>query len=157
MHRFFGLILGLTCMLFSITLPAISDAATPPARIAEVKGVQVHQGKGKSFTVNRISQSELEHVLAGVDRMMGMRTSHLPDEYVKFRFPKPVVLSTSPVGHPIREIIITRPTKVWEPPRLLIKNQQQQWVEYHSRQSLMPLLDRIKATTHKIDSLHALV
>ncbi|SDW67460.1 hypothetical protein SAMN05444487_105101 [Marininema mesophilum] len=152
MRRIYGLSLVFSTLIV-LTLPTYTQATSqPPARISEVNGVRVHHGEGKSFTVNRISQSELEQVLKGLDRMMGMRSSNLPEEYVKFRFPKPVILISSPVGHPIREIIITRPTKIWDPPRLLIKNHQQQWIEYHSRQSLIPLLDYVKAT-QKSDSL----
>ncbi|MFC4076883.1 hypothetical protein [Salinithrix halophila] len=131
----------------TVLLSAIPAEANPPARIAEVKGYQIQHLKKTPFPVDQATQAELEQILGDINQMAGMRSQMLPDQYVLFRFPKPVVLMATPVGHPVRELILTRPAKAWTPPRLLIKNGQNQWVEYRSNHPIAPMLDRVKAGT----------
>ncbi|GGA38187.1 hypothetical protein GCM10007416_08940 [Kroppenstedtia guangzhouensis] len=116
----------------------------PPAKISQVEGYRVIHQKQIPFRVNRGMQEELEQVLAGIHQMAGMRSFNLPDQYVLFRFPNPVVLTSSPPGHPIREMIVTPPTHHWDQPRLLLKNPQNQWVEYKSDRTLLPLANQFK-------------
>lgn len=139
-----------TCFISTLIWAPLQVAEThfatrPPAKVAQVEGYRVIHQKRAPFRVNRAMQAELEQVLKGIQQMAGMRSYNLPDHYVLFRFSHPVVLASSPVGHPIREIIVTPPSSLWEPPRLLVKNPQNQWVEYKSDRSLHLLAEKFKA------------
>lgn len=116
----------------------------PPAKISQVEGYRIIHQKRIPFKVNRGMQAELEQVLSGINQMAGMRSFELPDQYVLFRFPHPVALPTSPPGHPVREMIITPPANLWDPPRLLLKNPRNQWVEYKTNRSLLLLANQFK-------------
>lgn len=139
-----------TCLIFALFWAPLQVAEAhfatrPPATVARVEGYRVIHQKRAPFRVNRAMQTEVEQVLKGIRQMAGMRSFNLPDQYVLFRFPNPVVLASSPVGHPIREMIITPPSSPWEPPRLLVKNPQNQWVEYKTDRSLNLLAEQFKA------------
>ncbi|MFD1425367.1 hypothetical protein JOD24_000081 [Kroppenstedtia sanguinis] len=129
---------------FSLQMTEAQIALRPPAKISQVEGYRILHQKQIPFRVNRGIQAELEQVLTGIHQMAGMKSFDLPSQYILFRFPHPVALPTSPPGHPIREMIITPPTNLWDPPRLLLKNPQNQWVEYKTNRSLLPLANQLK-------------
>jgi len=133
-------------LLLSIVLGALTDAAGAeiPPKVSKVEVYRVHSGHARPVPVTRLIHVEVERVLEGVNQMTGTAFRQMPTEYFLFRFPSPVVLSGSPVGYPIREIAITLPRSAWDPPRLLIRNGQNHWVEYRTSRPLTVLLDQLK-------------
>ncbi|OYD08880.1 hypothetical protein [Paludifilum halophilum] len=141
-----ALILTACCfVLFGWISPSVEASVHPPARISKVEAYRIHYREHTSFHVTRTTHAELEQVLGSIHQMAGMRSYSLPKKYILFRFPSPVTLTGTPVVHPIREVIVTPPRSSGIPPRLLVKNPQQQWVEYKTSRPLAPLLDQIQA------------
>ncbi|MEW9032477.1 MAG: hypothetical protein AB2404_07095 [Planifilum fimeticola] len=120
-----------------------AEAEVPP-RVSKVEVYRVHSGHARPVPVTRLIHVEVERVLEGVQQMAGTSFSQMPAEYFLFRFPTPVALPDSPVGYPIREIAVTAPQSAWDPPRLLIRNGQNHWVEYRTSRPLTVLLDQLK-------------
>lgn len=120
-----------------------AEAVAPP-KVSQMEVYRVHSGHARPLPVTRLLRVEVERMLEGVEQMTGTSFPHMPAEYFLFRFPTPVALPDSPVGYPIREIAVTAPRSAWDPPRLLIRNGQNQWVEYRTSRPLTVLLDQLK-------------
>ncbi|PTX58264.1 hypothetical protein C8P63_11711 [Melghirimyces profundicolus] len=140
------------CILVLLVIPFLTSVllgradarpeAIPPAKISRVEGYRVIAGKKTPIRINRAMQTELERVLDGVRQMAGVRFD-LPERYVLFHLPSPAVLPLTPIGHPVKEVIVTPAPSLWEPPQLLIKNRQNRWVVYKTQRSLHLLVDQV--------------
>jgi hypothetical protein len=127
-----------------VGLTFLWTGSTALARIPQMEGYVVVDGERHAFPVSPTAQRELEQVLGQVGQLSGMRSHTLPTRYLLFRFPQSAVFMGSPIHHPVREVAVIAPSRL-EPPRLLVKNPQNQWVEYQTHRSLLPLLDQLKA------------
>lgn len=139
------LMMFVSILLLSTLLGFGNDSTTQvPPKVPKVEAYRVHSGHVRPVPVTRLIHVEVERVLEGIHQMAGTSLRQMPTEYFLFRFPMPVLLSGSPVGYPIREIAVTIPRSAWDPPRLLIRNGQNHWVEYRTSRPLTVLLDQLK-------------
>ncbi|MDA8351753.1 MAG: hypothetical protein M0Z65_00880 [Firmicutes bacterium] len=146
LQRLFACAFTICLLSAAIFYPAQAHAGNlPPSKISKVEGYRVLQQQKTPIRVDRAMQMELERVLEGIRQMGGMSSDELPQQYVLFHFPRPVVLPLTPVGYPVEDVIIAPAPSLWEAPRLLIKNRQHQWIEYKTRRSLHQLADQVKA------------
>jgi hypothetical protein len=127
-------------------LPSAPHAFMSPMapKVAYVKAYRVHNQQLVPIPVTRITHHELERVLNGIEQMAGLSSYQLPSRYLLFRFPSPVILPRSPIGYPIKEVIVTQPSSAWDPPRLLVRNTQRQWVEYRTSRPLTHLIHQLQ-------------
>ncbi|GGE12935.1 hypothetical protein GCM10011571_12910 [Marinithermofilum abyssi] len=140
-HKRLALWVVSAVMLF---VPHATGWAAPPAQIPAVKGYRVQSQSEQPVPVSGIAKGELERVLGEITQMSGMRSLQMPPRYWVFRFPSPVVLNSSPIGHPVREVAVIPPSSATDEPRLLVKNTQNQWVEYKTARPLSGLLSQMR-------------
>lgn len=104
----------------------------------------VHEGKKKPVPISSGVRLEVDKMLNQVDHLAGLSSFQLPTKYILIEFDHPVILSTfSPIKHPIQSMIITIPQHKLDLARLLIRNSQRSWIEYHTNRSLSIFIQQI--------------
>ncbi|MBA4492966.1 hypothetical protein ACFO25_08245 [Paenactinomyces guangxiensis] len=140
------ILLAFNIFLLIFTLHSSQTFAhTAQSHVSEVKIWHVAGNIRHPVRTGLSIQNEVEQVLDSVQEMDGISFIYLPAEYYILRFSTPVILFSSPIGYPISEAVITFPENRWDRYKLLIKNPQNQWVEYHTSRSLATLVHQLKA------------
>ncbi|SDY29755.1 hypothetical protein [Thermoactinomyces sp. DSM 45892] len=117
-----------------------------PTPISSMQAMYHHERGDTPLRVSSTMRQEVGKVLSEVYQLSGLNSLQLPASYYHIHFPTPVVLSLfSPVRHPIDEIIITLPRNAWDEHHLLIKNQQNQWIEYKTHRTLGIFVNQLTA------------
>lgn len=125
-------------------LPPLPQAGADlyDVQIANMKAYRISGTNTQLLPITRLVHIELEHILEGVTQPVGVTRSPLPPDYLLFRLSSPAV--ASPIAHPIHELIVTLPRSAGDPPRLLVKNQGQKWMEYRTKRPLTTIIHQLE-------------
>ncbi|MCH5583623.1 hypothetical protein MK805_01380 [Shimazuella sp. AN120528] len=144
-------------LILPFLLIGISFATTYAQETASIGNFQiwyVQDGKKHVVKESPTAKYEMEQLLNKIDHLAGLSSFQLPTRYILVQFHHPVVLSAfSPIKHPFQSVIVTIPKNHNEIARLLIRNSQGSWVEYHTERSLSIFLQQIIPSSLKDDGI----
>lgn len=143
-------IILLFSFFFLLFIPLRSSDASKiddqPTRITSMEVIYRMGDTRAPLKVTSMIRQETENVLASIHHLSGLSAHQLPHEYYHLWFANPVVLPHfSPIGHPVTDLIITPPKHTWDEYHLLVKNGQNQWIEYKTKRSLHILVNKIES------------
>jgi hypothetical protein len=137
-------------LLSIVNYSTVSANESPTSYIGGFHMWYVHDGEKQQTTVQSGARREVEKILHKIDHLAGLSSYQLPTKYLLIKFDHPMVLSTfSPVKYPIQSVIVTIPQHKAELARLLIRNTQGSWVEYHTTQSLSIFIQQTTPSSDK--------
>jgi hypothetical protein len=147
-------LLILPFLLMTLSNVPVFASEQHPSTIHPFQLWYVHAGDKHQVSVKSGLRVEVEQVLNTIDHLSGLSSFQLPVKYVLIQFDHPIVLSEfSPIHHPFQSMIVTFPKNKGEPNRLLIKNSQGSWVEYHTTRSLSIFIRKINPSSIKDEGL----
>jgi hypothetical protein len=148
------LLLILPFLLIGISFTTAFAAEHDKSTIGNFQMWYVHAGKKQVLKNSGVAKLEIGQVLNKVAHLAGLSSYQLPTKYILIQFDHPVVLSVfSPIKHPFQAVIVTIPKNKHEIARLLIRNSQGSWVEYHTERSLSIFLQQITPSSVKDDGV----
>jgi hypothetical protein len=146
------LLLILPFLLIGISFTSVFAAEPDKNPIGDFQMWYVQNGKKQVLRKTAMAKFEIEQLLKKVDHLAGLSSFQLPTKYVLIQFHHPVILSVfSPIKYPFQSVIVTIPKNHNDIPRLLIRNSQGSWVEYHTERSLSIFLQQITPSSIKDD------
>ncbi|WP_028776503.1 hypothetical protein [Shimazuella kribbensis] len=148
------LLLILPFLLIGISFTSVFAAEQDKSSLENFQMWYVQNGKKQVIKEAVTAKFEMEQLLNKVDHLAGLSSFQLPSKYILIQFHHPVILSDfSPIKHLFQFVIVTIPKNHNDIPRLLIRNSQGSWVEYHTKRSLSIFLQQITPSSIKDDGV----